>query len=148
MRYDIPSSSAICLTVLCVALLAPACGGDASVPPATADSKATASKPKDEATTQEIDRAVNDLYLDQKKPKEAEKELIGIIESCGNDCSPAVKARGWMYLGIVRGGGADDQAGARDAFERAVREDPKIRLDEALATPPTLQTFESVRSPD
>jgi hypothetical protein len=108
----------------------------ASVPPR--------SKPGDKSATQNIDQAVNELYLGDQHAA-AEGELIGIVEGCRKDCSAEVKARGWMYIGIVRGSGANDQDGARDAFQRAVAEDPRVQIDEALATPDTLRTFEAVQ---
>jgi hypothetical protein len=144
MRNQSPFSRLVCLAVgIAVAVVATACAAGGSSAPPSASGKASATtKPKDEAATREIDRAVNDLYL-EKKPKEAEDQLLGIIESCGDQCSAAVKARGWMYLGIVRGGGDNDQEGARDAFERAKREDPKVQIDEALSTPATRRTFDA-----
>jgi hypothetical protein len=107
-------------------------------------SRPSRSRPGDESATQKIDRAINELYLGNQHAA-AEDELVGIIEGCKEDCSAAVKARGWMYVGIVRGSGASDQEGARDAFERAVGEDSRVQIDEALATPDTIRTFEAVQ---
>ena len=50
-----------------------------------------------------------------------------------------------MYVGIVRGSGNNDQSGAREAFERALEESPRIEIDRALATPPTIETFKSAK---
>ena len=98
----------------------------------------------DEAATSEIHQAVNRLYLADRH-EDAEAELLRIIHGCDEKCSPSVRASGWMYVGIVRGSGAKNQEGARDAFERAVREDPRVEVDEALSTPATLETFRAVR---
>ena len=103
------------------------------------------SKPRDQSALSKIDEAVNQLYLGEKI-EEAEAKLLGIIRACEDECSKEVKARGWMYVGIVRGSGSHDQDGARDAFEKALEEDSAVMLDEALTTPDTLETFNSTRS--
>jgi hypothetical protein len=48
-----------------------------------------------------------------------------------------------MYVGIVRGSGKNDQAGAKEAFQKAIATDPQVKLDTALATPETAKTFEN-----
>ena len=99
---------------------------------------------RDKSALEKIDETVNQLYLGQKH-EEAEAQLLGIIKACGDKCSNDVKARGWMYIGIVRGSGSGKQDDAREAFERALEEDPKVMVDEALTTPATLETFKSAR---
>jgi hypothetical protein len=131
--------------IVVAAVSAVGCGGTGpEAAPARPPVKAAKGKPGDEAALGRIDQAVNDLYL-ASKVKEAETRLLGIIERCQDECSGSVQARGWMYVGVVRGGGSHDQDGSRDAFERAVKADRHVQIDQALATPETLRTFESVR---
>ncbi len=49
-----------------------------------------------------------------------------------------------MYVGIVRGSGKNDQAGAKEAFQKALGTDPTVKLDTQLATPETQKTFEGL----
>lgn len=96
--------------------------------------------PRDSAATQKIDEAINTHYLATEFDK-AEALLKGTIEACEDRCSPAVKARAWMYVGIVRGSGKQDLAGAQESFQQALALDPKVKLDDALATPQVQQAF-------
>jgi hypothetical protein len=96
--------------------------------------------PKDNAAKKEIDKAINQYYLVTKFDK-AEGILTGTIRACGHDCSPAVIAKAWMYVGIVRGSGKQDQSGAREAFDKAFATDNGVQLDAALATADTKKTF-------
>lgn len=98
--------------------------------------------PRDAAATKKIDEAINTHYLATDFDK-AEAVLTGTINACGDKCSPGVIAKAWMYVGIVRGSGKNDQKGAADAFKQAVAADPGVKLDEALATPETKKTFEA-----
>lgn len=95
---------------------------------------------RDNAATKKIDEAINEHYLATDFDK-AENVLTGTINACGDKCSPAVIARAWMYVGIVRGSGKNDQAGAKDAFQKALATDPSTKLDAQLATPETQKTF-------
>ncbi|MEB2311420.1 MAG: hypothetical protein OZ928_06195 [Polyangiaceae bacterium] len=99
--------------------------------------------PRDAAATKKIDEAINEHYLTTQFDK-AEAVLTGTITACGDKCSPSVIAKAWMYVGVVRGSGKSDQAGAREAFEKAVAADANVKLDEALATPDTKKTFDAV----
>jgi hypothetical protein len=98
---------------------------------------------RDNAANKKIDEAVNEHYLATDFDK-AEGILTGTVAACGEKCSPQVIARAWMYVGIVRGSGRNDQAGAKEAFQKAIAADPQVKLDAALATPETQKTFESV----
>ena len=98
--------------------------------------------PRDAAATQKIDEAINKYYLATEFDK-AESLLKGVIEACEDRCSPQVKAKAFMYIGIVRGSGRQDNGGAKDAFAQALALDPGVKLDDALATPATKQAFES-----
>ena len=98
---------------------------------------------RDNAATKKIDEAINEHYLATDFDK-AESVLTGTINACGDKCSPAVIGRAWMYVGIVRGSGKNDQAGAKEAFQKAIGADPQVKLDSALATPETQKTFDGL----
>ncbi len=102
-----------------------------------------AAAPRDAAANKKIDEAINTHYLATDFDK-AEAVLTGTINACGNKCSGPVIARAWMYVGIVRGSGKNDQKGAKEAFQKAVAADGKVALDDALATPETKKTFGEV----
>ncbi len=101
------------------------------------------SAPKDAAATKKIDEAINVHYLATDFQK-AEGQLLGIVKACGDACSPNVLGRAWMYVGIVRGCGNQDLAGAKEAFESAKAADPATALDTALATDEVKAQFEAV----
>jgi hypothetical protein len=100
---------------------------------------------RDGAATKKIDEAINEHYLATDFDK-AEQVLTGTINACGDKCSPAVIGKAWMYVGIVRGSGKNDQAGAKDAFQKALGSDPATKLDTQLATPETQKTFNDLGS--
>lgn len=95
---------------------------------------------RDNAASKKIDEAINEHYLATDFDK-AEAVLTGTINACGDKCSPGVIAKAWMYVGIVRGSGKNDQNGAKDAFQKALATDPGVKLDVQLATPETQTTF-------
>lgn len=105
-------------------------------------SPAAFAAPRDTAANQKIEEAINTLYLATEFDK-AEALLKGVLEACEDRCSPQVKARAWMYVGIVRGSGKQDIAGAQEAFQQALALDPNVKLDDALATPAVRQAFSS-----
>jgi hypothetical protein len=98
---------------------------------------------RDAAANKKIDEALDVHYL-ATDFKKAEDVLLGTIEACGNKCKPSTVGRAWMYVGVVRGSGNKDQAGARQAFEQALKADPAVTLDVELATPETRATFEAL----
>lgn len=98
---------------------------------------------RDTAAKKKIDEAINQHYVATDFEK-AEGVLLGTINACADKCSPAVFASAWMYVGIVRGSGKSNQAGAREAFQKAVAADPSVKLDTVLATPETQATFNAV----
>jgi hypothetical protein len=102
---------------------------------------ASAQFTRDNAANKKIDEAINEHYLATDFDK-AEGVLTGTVQACGDKCSPQVVARAWMYVGIVRGSGKNDQAGAKEAFQKAIATDPQVKLDTALATPETQKTFD------
>ncbi|HXS16029.1 MAG TPA: hypothetical protein VN764_02510, partial [Polyangiaceae bacterium] len=69
---------------------------------------------RDASASQKIDEAINNHYLMMDLDK-AEDLLVGTVSACEDKCSPGTKAKVWMYVGIVRGSGKQDQAGAADA---------------------------------
>ncbi len=101
--------------------------------------------PRDAAAKKKIDEAINTHYLTTDFEK-AESVLLGTLSACEDRCSGPVRAQAWMYIGIVRGSGKADQAGALEAFQAAVAEDPNVQLDEALATPETIATFKKAKA--
>ena len=100
--------------------------------------------PKDRAASEKIDEAINVHYLVTAFDK-AEALLTGTINACGDQCSPSVIARAWMYVGIIRGSGHQDLAGAKEAFGAALSADPSIKLDTSLATPQVSAAFDAQR---
>lgn len=94
----------------------------------------------DAATKSAIDEAINSHYL-MMQLDQAEQALLKAADC--SDCSPEVKARAWMYVGIVRGSGKSDQAGAGEAFSAAKGLDPNVQLDADLASEETKATFSS-----
>ena len=103
---------------------------------------ASAQFTRDNAANKKIDEAINEHYLATDFEK-AEGMLTGTVTACADKCSPQVIARAWMYVGIVRGSGKNDLAGAKEAFQKAIATDPQVKLDTALATPETQKAFES-----
>jgi len=103
---------------------------------------ASAQFTRDNAANKKIDEAINEHYLATDFEK-AEGVLTATVQACGDKCSPQVIARAWMYVGIVRGSGKNDQAGAKEAFQKAIASDPQVKLDAALATPETQKTFDN-----
>jgi hypothetical protein len=98
--------------------------------------------PRDAAATQKVDEAINKYYLATEFDK-AEALLKGVLEACEDRCSPQVKARAWMYIGVVRGSGRQDMPGTKEAFAQALALDPNVKLDDALATPAVKQAFDA-----
>jgi hypothetical protein len=97
--------------------------------------------PRDRAAITKINEALA-LYSGQEAER-AEAMLRGILKACEDRCSPAVLAKAWMYVGIVRGGQADAQ-GAQEAFLTAVTLDPNVELDAAMATEETQQAWTTI----
>jgi hypothetical protein len=98
---------------------------------------------RDKAANGKIDEAINTHYLNMELDK-AESVLTGTIQACEDKCSPGTLSRAWMYVGLVRGSGKNDQGGAAEAFETAKSIDPSVKLDTELATPETKATFEKI----
>ena len=99
---------------------------------------------KDAATLKKIDEAVNEYYIAAQFDK-AEEVLLAAIKACGTkSCSGEVIAKAYIYVGVVRGNGKQDIAGARRAFENAQAADPNVTLDATLVTPAVMSEFNKV----
>jgi hypothetical protein len=106
---------------------------------------AAAQYTRDRSAREMIDaRAINELYP-ATRFEEAEGVLLGIVEACADKCAPRTIARAWMYVGVVRGSGLSDQAGALAAFTAALGVDAGVALDAELASEATRATFERAR---
>jgi len=100
-----------------------------------------AAAPLDRSALSQIDQAIEQLYLAGREG-DAEAKLKGIYQACGERCSAPVKARAWMYIGIIWGNAKAGAGRAREAFRFALSLDAGITLDEALASPETRRAFE------
>lgn len=99
---------------------------------------------RDRSAREKIDGAVSGHYL-KMNFGQAEEILLGVVKACEDKCRPSTVAKAWMYVGLVRGSGKNDQHSAREAFGAALALDPEVMLDEALATPDTTVTFRKAR---
>jgi hypothetical protein len=95
---------------------------------------------RDKSANKKVDEAINTHYFATEFQK-AEDILLGTIQACGEKCSPQTLARAWMYVGVVRGSGKQDMAGAKEAFNTALALDPKVKLDQDISSPETKQAF-------
>lgn len=73
--------------------------------------------------------------------EQSKEHLLAISDACQDRCSPRVQARLWMYAGIVLASGLSRPEQAQCAFEVATAWDPKVALDEQLATPEAKTLF-------
>jgi hypothetical protein len=76
----------------------------------------------------------------------AEALLLGIDKACEDRCSPRVKARIWLNVGIVRARGCGRQESAREAFVHALGLDPTLAPDRAYADESALAEFEAAQA--
>lgn len=104
---------------------------------------ANAQYTRDKAANEKIREAI-DKHFVAAEFDQAEGLLVGTILACELKCKPSTLAKAWMYIGIVRGSSRDNDAGVRDAFQRAVSLDPNVELDAPFATPETIKIFEEV----
>jgi hypothetical protein len=100
----------------------------------------------DQQANKRIEDAINHNYASADIDV-AEKKLMDVIKACTGSCSPAVVARAWMYVGIVRGGGRDDATGATQAFQSAKAADPAVQLDDLFATDMVRKVFAQTAAP-
>jgi hypothetical protein len=102
--------------------------------------------PTNEQANLQIDNAINTHYA-SADINLAEKKLLEVVKACTGSCAPAVIARAWMYVGIVRGSGRDDIPGAQEAFKAAKAADPTIKLDDLFATDLVKKAFDQTPGP-
>jgi len=100
--------------------------------------------PRDKAAQKKIEEAIYTDFLNTDFDG-AEGLLLGTIRACEDQCSPQVLAKAWMYVGIIRGSGRSDIAGATEAFTTAVGIDSNVALDNEIATEPVKAAFAKVK---
>lgn len=100
----------------------------------------------DDEAHRRIDDAINTQYASANVDA-AEQTLLEIVSDCTGSCSDRVIARAWMYVGVVRGGGRSDAAGAAAAFSQAKGIDPGVQLDDLFATDSVREIFVSAQPP-
>lgn len=98
---------------------------------------------RDASATKQIDEAINNHYLMMELDK-AERQLTEVVNSCADQCSASLKARAWMYVGVVRGSGKNDLAGASEAFTTALSLDSSVQLDREISSTETQTTFDAL----
>lgn len=114
----------------------------ASAPDARKPAK-PAARPRDRATLDVMTQALADHQASNFG--QAVRKLEQTIGKCGADaCSPAVKARALVALGLVREAGLRKHTEAVSAFEQALRLDDRVELP-AQADAETRRVFGEVR---
>jgi hypothetical protein len=103
-----------------------------------------AAAPRDKAAQKKIEEAIYTHFLNTDFDA-AEGLLLGTVRACEDKCSPAVVAKVWMYVGIIRGSGRNDIPGAQEAFSTALAADPSVALDNEIATDPVKAAFLKVK---
>lgn len=103
-----------------------------------------AAAPRDKAAQKKIEEAIYTHFLNTDFDA-AEGLLLGTVRACEDKCSPAVIAKAWMYVGIIRGSGRNDLSGAQEAFTTALAADPNVALDTEIATDPVKNAFNKVK---
>jgi hypothetical protein len=90
--------------------------------------------PKDAAATKALKQAMEEDYLDTNFD-DAEKKLRGALETCGDSgCSNGVRAKIFIGLGVVLGGGKGKKDEAKKAFVEALKLDKKAAPDPDYVT--------------
>lgn len=101
--------------------------------------------PKDAAATKIDQDAMNNDYLNVEFAK-AEANLKKALDVCGaNGCSPNVKARIYVHLGIVQANN-NNSTMAEDSFVKALEASPNATLDPDFTTPEISVIFDSARA--
>jgi len=115
----------------CVALLSP--------------SSAFAAAPKDAQLEGAITTAMDVEYLETSFDK-AEKRLRTAIDACGTDkCTPALKAKALVSLGIVLAGGKKQLDDAREVFVEALTIDKNVKPADDLRSSEVNYAFGEAR---
>ena len=106
---------------------------------------AHAAAPKDAQLEGAIKTAMDVEYLETSFDK-AEKRLRTAIEACGtNQCTPALKAKALMSLGIVLAGGKKQLDDAREVFVEALQVDKTAKPEEELRSSEVDYAYEQAR---
>lgn len=106
---------------------------------------ARAAAPKDAQAEKAITQAMDVDYLETKFDQ-AEKRLRTAIEACGADkCTPSVKARALVALGVVLAGGKKQLEDAREAFVEALTLDKAAKPDEDMSSAEVKYAYENAR---
>ncbi|MFO0556236.1 MAG: hypothetical protein U0271_48110 [Polyangiaceae bacterium] len=101
--------------------------------------------PKDDAATKSLAKAMEEDYLDTRFD-DAEKRLRGAIQDCGaSGCSPAVKAKLQIALGIVLIGGKGKKDEGKTAFIEALKLDKSAAPDPDYVTTEIKAAFEEAK---
>jgi len=108
-------------------------------------SRSALAAPRDAAAERKMREAMTMQFV-AGNHAEAEALLLGIDKACEDRCSPRVKARIWLNVGVVRARGRGHQESAREAFMHALRLDPTLALDPAYADESTLATFGAAKA--
>jgi hypothetical protein len=119
---------------------------------AQAEPDAGAAEPSEPAEPQSPDQAartqvreIMDAQFVAGEYAAAESKLYEAYNACVAQCSNNTRALIWMYVGIVRGTGKQDQVRARQAFRRMLELDETMTVNSYFADEATLATFEQVR---
>jgi len=106
---------------------------------------AHAAAPKDAQAEKAITQAMDSDYLETKFDQ-AEKRLRAAIDACGADkCTPSVKARVFVALGVVLAGGKKQLEDAREAFVEALELDKNAKFDEDMSSTEVKYAFSEAR---
>ncbi|HRI67717.1 MAG TPA: hypothetical protein PK156_25920, partial [Polyangium sp.] len=106
---------------------------------------AHAAAPKDAQLEGAIKTAMDVEYLETSFDK-AEKRLRTAIEACGtNQCTPALKAKALMSLGIVLAGGKKQLDDAQEVFVEALQVDKNAKPEEEMRSSEVNYAYEQAR---
>lgn len=106
---------------------------------------AYAAAPKDAQLEKAITTAMDVEYLETNFDK-AEQRLRTAVEACGTDkCTPALKARALMSLGVVLAGGKKQLDDAREVFVEALTIDKTAKPAEELRSSEVNYAFDNAR---
>lgn len=101
--------------------------------------------PKDGSVQKTLKQAMEDDYLVTEFDA-AEKKLRGALDTCGESgCSPAVKAKVYVGLGIVLIGGKGKKDDGKQAFADALKLDPSVTPDPDYVTADIKAAFEDAK---
>ena len=107
-------------------------------------SNVSVAAPKDDAARKLDTSAMENDFLMADFPK-AEATLNKALAACGDSgCSPQVKAKVFVHLGIVQFNNGNAQ-GAEESFAQALKLQPSITVDEDFSTPDIQKAFANAK---